>query len=253
MNKKERVIVIAACIFGIAVLVGALLIVVRQGNSDDGEFIPSWAQTSAEQAQEPTSKRSATSTPARSSVNTKYGRWQEAFAPYSDDGTADRQAYDYQEALCQTFRDGGREATDFWAAVSPAQVLRDEWHVGDPSATEGSTSAEKAEVAEKVIIPILCPDFAHLIDEAKDPKLEPPGRIGFGNGEFLVGQGSNEVKPGTYTTKGQVRDCYWERSDSRGNILDNNFVSIAPPLTVTIYETDSEFTSQNCGQWTLSR
>lgn len=47
MNKKERIKVIAACIFGIAVLVGALLIVFRQGNSDDGEFIPSWAQTMA--------------------------------------------------------------------------------------------------------------------------------------------------------------------------------------------------------------
>jgi len=59
------------------------------------------------------------------------------------------------------------------------------------------------------------------------------------------------IAPGNLHISTSVRDCYWECFDSQGNIIDNNFVSIAPSGTVTIDSTDAGFTSNHCGKWTM--
>lgn len=42
----------------------------------------------------------------------------------------------------------------------------------------------------------------------------------------------------------------WEISDGQGNILDNNFVSVAPQVTVQIPDTAAGFTNNGCAfEW----
>ncbi|OLT35082.1 hypothetical protein BJF84_14795 [Rhodococcus sp. CUA-806] len=88
-----------------------------------------------------------------------------------------------------------------------------------------------------------------MIANAKAGNYVKELRTSFPNGKYIVGV---DIAPGTYTVNSRVSDCYWERSDSQGNIIDNNIISIAPSVTVTIAETDTGFTSERCGTWTLS-
>lgn len=53
--------------------------------------------------------------------------------------------------------------------------------------------------------------------------------------------------PGTYVVL-DVEDCYWERLDDKGEIIDNNFIMAAPRVEVTIRSTDYAFNS-TCGRW----
>ncbi|KQR64136.1 hypothetical protein ASF98_11590 [Arthrobacter sp. Leaf337] len=65
------------------------------------------------------------------------------------------------------------------------------------------------------------------------------------SGKYLVGK---SVQPGTWQSQGEkVEDCYWEISDAQGNILENNFINIAPQFTIYIPATASGFTVQGCG------
>ncbi|WP_133963459.1 hypothetical protein [Rathayibacter sp. PhB151] len=58
-----------------------------------------------------------------------------------------------------------------------------------------------------------------------------------------------DVQPGTYASEGKLDGCYWERQDSAGEIIDNNFVSSALRVEVRIAATDFAFSSSNCGTW----
>lgn len=105
------------------------------------------------------------------------------------------------------------------------------------------------------MVPILCPEQQVIVDQALTGDVR---RTTFTSGKYLVGSGLDQpvraahyVSPGTYQTETSVSDCYWERSDSQGNIIDNNMVSIAPSITVTIAPTDGGFTAKGCGTWKL--
>lgn len=222
-----------------ATCVAALAACSSGGEDKPSEYIPEWAGGTSSAAATP----AAATTPK---ALTEYERWQEAFRPYSSDGSADRQAYEYHLSACKTLRDGGTQSTPVWPSKPPAQFLREEWGVGADSPS--STMQEKASAMENAIIPVLCPEQAHYLEEAKQGNFTPVQRTGFGNGKYLVG---DDIQPGTYTTTGRVSECYWERSDSQGNIIANNFVSIAPSITVTVDAGDAGFTSQGCGMWKL--
>lgn len=61
---------------------------------------------------------------------------------------------------------------------------------------------------------------------------------------YLIG---SEARPGTWETyKSKVTDCYWEISDASGNIIDNNFVTVAPRFTVVVPADAAGFTAQGC-------
>ncbi len=69
----------------------------------------------------------------------------------------------------------------------------------------------------------------------------------FKDGNFAVPQ---DVQPGTYRTFGAASDCYWERSTSRGVVIDSGFVSDAPDgAQVTIQRSDGGFKSEGCELW----
>jgi hypothetical protein len=196
---------------------------------------------SVEAAATSTASSPSTTSAATTTVSV-YDRWFEAASAYF---TPTDTAYQYHLDLCETLRTGGEPAHSTWPAQSPAQVLRDDWGVGqtDPVAS----MKQKADVAEFVIIPILCPDASQALDDAKAGNFTRAIRTAFGNGKYLVG---TDIAPGTYSISSRVEDCYWERSDAQGNIIANNFVTLAPSLTVTIEPTDAGFTSKACGTWT---
>lgn len=75
--------------------------------------------------------------------------------------------------------------------------------------------------------------------------LEAKGEI-FYAGTFRVG---DEVPPGTYAVEGDVENCYWERTNASGEIIDNNFVVGAKRVQVTIASSDYSFHSEGCGEW----
>src|SRR5690606_31661517 len=59
--------------------------------------------------------------------------------------------------------------------------------------------------------------------------------------------GLKSTTPGTYVVY-DVEDCYWERLDDRGEIIDNNFIMAAPRVQATIRASDYAFNSE-CGRW----
>lgn len=111
-------------------------------------------------------------------------------------------------------------------------------------------SPEEADEIDGALV--LCPDHP-LADEMAaeverghvDAELEESGRL-FYAGTFLVGE---EIQPGTYVIEGSIDDCYWERQDRNGGIIDNQFILSARRVEVTIRSTDYAFHSEGCGQW----
>ncbi len=63
------------------------------------------------------------------------------------------------------------------------------------------------------------------------PNLPPVLRVGV----HVVGE---DVLPGTYQTLSGVNGCYWATLDAAGEINDNNFVSAAPQVQLTIRPSD---------------
>lgn len=59
-------------------------------------------------------------------------------------------------------------------------------------------------------------------------------------GSYQVGV---DVQPGTYKAT-NVSDCYWETLDQAGEINDNNFVTDAPQVLITIRPSDFAFNNQ---------
>jgi len=97
--------------------------------------------------------------------------------------------------------------------------------------------AVEARQIDVAAVRVYCPEF--------NPKLDMV-LSGFYDGDHVVGQ---TIQPGKYKTAGGVKDCYWERNNGSGEILDNNFVSAAHNgVTVTVGAGEG-FTTEGCGLW----
>lgn len=70
------------------------------------------------------------------------------------------------------------------------------------------------------------------------------------DGTYRVG---TEIAAGTYRTVVEVEGCYWETTDSTGEVNDNASVFAAPSVVATIRSTDFGFNSRSCGPWIRSR
>ncbi|WP_180214567.1 hypothetical protein [Phytohabitans suffuscus] len=120
----------------------------------------------------------------------------------------------------------------------------------DPYA-EAGFKASPEQIPEINAALTLCPNhplagkWRQSVQRGKaDADLEAQGRI-FGAGTFLVGK---EIKAGTYVTS-DLDGCYWERQSRNGGIIDNNFITAARRVQVTIRSTDYAFHSERCGEW----
>jgi hypothetical protein len=74
-----------------------------------------------------------------------------------------------------------------------------------------------------------------------------PAPVTFGDGQYAVPQ---QVKPGTYSTKGG-ESCYWARLKGFSGELDDIAANGTPtgPARVTIARIDKGFETQGCGEW----
>ena len=98
------------------------------------------------------------------------------------------------------------------STTTPDAVIASRWN-----------SASAIEQINDPAVRVYCTEFARQLDLVLS---------GFFDGNHVVGQ---TIKAGTYRTVGAVSDCYWERNDGTGDILDNNFVTSAHKgVTVTL-------------------
>lgn len=109
----------------------------------------------------------------------------------------------------------------------------------------------KPQIREVQGMLVLCPRHpdrglieAGIAQGRQDAAWEKQGRS-FSGGTFRVGK---DIQPGTYYSPG-AEGCYWQRTDSSGNIIDNNFTMGATRVQVTISPSDYSFTSEGCGTW----
>lgn len=71
----------------------------------------------------------------------------------------------------------------------------------------------------------------------------------FSDGTYIVG---TEIKPGTYRTRKNSSNCYYERLSGFGGTLDEILSNdnSSHPVVITIKPTDKGFSSRGCGDWT---
>ncbi|MFJ5886895.1 hypothetical protein [Streptomyces californicus] len=105
-------------------------------------------------------------------------------------------------------------------------------------------------------VPKLCPKWTKAVKEAASGSYER----WFGDGTYVVsskvpsaeelseGEGL-PIPPGTYRAAGRMEDCYWERTSKGGEVIANNFATSARSITVTIAQSDGQFTSERCAVW----
>jgi hypothetical protein len=98
---------------------------------------------------------------------------------------------------------------------------------------------------------ILCPTHP-FASELRDAILKSADAVKakengtqFPDGTYLV---DKDIKPGTYVVT-NVENCYWERQDKNGNIIDNYVTMSALRVQVKIRSSDYAFFSSGCGEW----
>ena len=124
---------------------------------------------------------------------------------------------------------------------TPAQYL-----VENEEVTKGTALGERTKLAIKY----LCPENQKYLDQALSGKYANMPRDLFGDGTYTVGSGDslNGIPPGAYEST-NTTDCYWERVDSSGRTIENDFVSGAPKVVVVIKPSDAGFVSRGCERW----
>lgn len=97
----------------------------------------------------------------------------------------------------------------------------------------------KMGLIQKSITSGLAQDKANAVIEAERKN----GKF-LDEGSYLVGK---EAVPGTWQSQGErVTNCYWEISDPAGNIMANNFISIAPQFNITVPVNAAGLTIKGC-------
>jgi hypothetical protein len=169
-----------------------------------------------------------------------------AVAPRSCEATRDPVAllpFEQQAASASGYPAGTSIATlyELCARVDPNNT-----YIGP----EFILSAEQ--IAEVTGMLTLCPahpQAAQLHDAVARAQAEAAATAAgelFYAGTFLV---NVEIKPGTYAVEGDITNCYWERTDASGEIIDNNFITGARRVQVTIRASDYSFHNEGCGKW----
>lgn len=146
----------------------------------------------------------------------------------------------------QAIWDGDKKPSRYTLRIPYEQCVE---HGTKWTEAEWPVSQNQVEEAETALL--LCPrhpDAAAIrtrVLELAELKSDSQQGTAFSDGNFRVG---SRIQPGTYVTT-KVENCYWERLDATGNIIDNNFVSNGLRVEVSILPTDYSFHSQGCGTW----
>lgn len=175
--------------------------------------------------------------------------------PATKEGDFDKLADEKGWAVDSTYATASAYVADICESMSSQQG-----HGTEP----GGWLAERVEGDQPAILragmPSLCPKWSKVAlkalggdyewtypDNTYVVKAKPkrPDHIPDSDAEDVI----QEIGPGMYRVKGQLEDCYWERTSRDGEILDNNLAAPAQEITVTIRAGDGQFRSENCGIW----
>jgi len=74
-----------------------------------------------------------------------------------------------------------------------------------------------------------------------------PGTEPLSSGVYKVGV---DIAPGGWQAPPDLQNCYWERTDDQGEIIDNHFGSTGAGLIVTVEATDYSVEFNGCGEMT---
>ncbi|WP_460779997.1 hypothetical protein [Microbacterium shaanxiense] len=190
------------------------------------------------------------STPMDAIVHVGYDKFEDAWAaelPFTS---------------CTALRSGGSDFTSTQRAASQqaGQAALDEVkylyalcaETSGFYVTKGPVSPEQqAEIAGMLVI---CPEFpgADALRASSEAatiaeQQRQQGLRFWGAGLYIVG---TDVQPGTFQTNGDIKDCYWARLDAAGEIIDNNFVTAASQVQLTIDPGDYSLSIEGgCGEW----
>lgn len=103
-------------------------------------------------------------------------------------------------------------------------------------------------------VPKLCPKWSKTVTQAVSGDYER----WIGSGDYVVTDDPapydpeaeldrQEIGPGTYRAVNEMSDCYWERTAKDGTIIDNQFVTQATELEVTLRA--GELFKNDCGSF----
>ncbi|EWS81756.1 hypothetical protein BF93_16280 [Brachybacterium phenoliresistens] len=114
------------------------------------------------------------------------------------------------------------------------------------------SDGQQAELAAALV---LCPDHPdapvvrdRIEASIVEDRLIAEGRVFF-DGTYRVGE---DVQPGTYVLEREdspVENCYWELLDEDGDIIDNNFISSAFRVEITVPSSAYSLTTEGCGRF----
>lgn len=152
-------------------------------------------------------------------------------------------------SVCETTRTGlSADPRSGFPGRTPAEYL-----IENEEVLEGTPNGERTILT----IQLLCPWNLPALEDALSgsPSTTPPASAFF-DGNHRIGE---DIQPGSYRLvpeMGMVSDCYWERVGTNGSTIDNDFVTAATEITVTIASTDTLFVSQGCASaggsaWTM--
>jgi hypothetical protein len=123
------------------------------------------------------------------------------------------------------------------------------------SLAEGGYLADDGEAILRFGMPKLCPKWSKTLDQAVSGDYDR----WMTSGDYEVtakpapydpdaDSDVQQVKPGSYQAKGELSDCYWERTSQSGEIIANQFATQARVITVTL-RAGELFHSEGCGSW----
>lgn len=95
---------------------------------------------------------------------------------------------------------------------------------------------------------MLCPDHpgAQIMANGSREQNEREAGVRFGDGVREVGKA---IQPGVYRAAGDIKNCYWERLDSSGGTIDNEFILAATQVEVTVDGSDFSLHTRGCGEF----
>ncbi|MFI6653182.1 hypothetical protein ACIBI8_37035 [Streptomyces sp. NPDC050529] len=165
------------------------------------------------------------------------------------DRLADEKGWPYDESLYES-------ASEYVADICESMTAQEGFGTEPGEWLALRTDSDEADIL-KAGMPKLCPRWSKVALAA----LGGDYVRSYSDGTYTVkanpaapDPGSDEdqeIGPGTYRTKGDLEDCYWERTTRSGEIIDNSFATSAQEITVTIRASDGQFTSRDCGSWKL--
>lgn len=233
------------------------------------------AQPSADLTPSPTSSTKPVSTPTPSATPkpptlktvTFVCRWEEPSSTIGERPDLKNATYtDVHDAWARgiafsgcdaTLSSSGVYSTDEIAAVAvayPEEPLTEKvstlWRLCAETAgfyqTNGPISQNQSIEAAGALM--LCPDHpsAAIMANGSQEQQERNSGLRFGSGVFEVG---SRIQPGTYRAAGDIQNCYWERLDSAGEIIDNNFVTAVTQVEVTVQASDFSVHFTGCGEF----